>query len=176
MTLSELHVALLQAGIPADICHAAAEGMVRHSMVSCWTSSMTSGQVAKMLWLSTVCNDLATVETECLLVKEGRQLPTEDGQVDGDTVVSFLAAVVRNTRQASNVLTVCVDSASRQVEVKMRDSEPIEFSMPGNDGVQSFRDRLTIGGSFISRTALAYSNRVWLPFDQKTITHHVEQD
>ena len=175
MKLSEVHVALLQAGIETAICDQAAAAMVAHGHVNSWTSYMTSMQVAKMLWLSFICRDEKQISAESNLITEKRNLPAQGGKEDGDTILTFLAQIVRNGRLASNVFTLEIDSNTRTVHVAMRDQAPIDFAMP-NSTAQVKSYTLTIAGTFLSRAALAYSSSVWLPYDQQTITHHVKQD
>jgi len=171
MTLSELHVALLQAGIPVQVCNGAAEAMVHDDHVGSWTSNLISSQVAKIFWLCFVCDSLALVAVESELLKTGRTLPTENGQKDGDTVTSFLSMLVRNEKQAAGVLTLEVSAAARQMVAVFRDGDTITFTVPGTKAASKSQDTLTIGGMFISRAAMAYSSRVWLPFNQQAIEH-----
>jgi len=175
MKLTEVHVALLQAGIETAVCDRAAAVMVADGNVESWTSNMTSMQVAKMLWLSFVCADEELVPTESILIKENRDLPTESGEENGDTVLTFLSQLVRDGRMASNVFTLEIDSSTRSALVTMRDQAPIHFAMH-NSTAQPKSYTLTIAGTFLSRAAMAYFSNVWFPYDQQTIQHHVKQD
>ena len=74
MTLTELHVALKQAGIESAIVDEVAEAMVRDGHSAGFTDMMTSGQVAKFLWLSFISHDPAVAATESLLLLEGHKL------------------------------------------------------------------------------------------------------
>lgn len=141
--------------------------MVRDGHTLGWTNDLTSTQVAKMLWLSFIGHDQASVESESCLLVDGRRMPQEGGEEDGDTVIAFFAQLVRNSRLASDVLAIEIDGNTREVKAEMRDSRPVVFSVPGETVFSlNNRDRLTVGGSFLSRATLAYFSRVWLTVNQ----------
>jgi len=171
MTLSEVHVALLQAGIPEGICNSAAEAMVRDSHVDSWTCTMISSQVAKMLWLCFVSDHQAIVDTESRLLKARQSMPQEEGNEDGDTAVNFISSLVRNGNSATCLKVLKVDAFTRQLKAVWRDREPTVFCIPGTNPTTKDTNTITIGGMFFSRAAMAYERRVWLPFDQKVIEH-----
>jgi hypothetical protein len=172
MTLTELHVALKQAGIESAIVDEVAEAMVRDGHSAGFTDMMTSGQVAKFLWLSFISHDPAVAATESLLLLEGKRQPKQDGEVEGDTIVEYLGELVRSERAAAGVLTLEVDAGTRQVRMEPLDGDPIVFYVPSERTYPlSQLDRLIIGGTFLCRCAMAYSSRVWLPTKENTIQH-----
>ena len=174
MTLTELHVALKQAGIESAIVDEVAEAMVRDGHSAGYTDKMTSGQVAKFLWLSFISHDRVVAATESLLLSEGKRQPQQHGEVDGDTIVQYLGRVVRSETMAAGVLALEVDAGTRQVRVDLRDGEPVLFYVPGERTYPLNQlERLVIGGTFLCRCAMAFSARVWLPTKDKTI-HHVQ--
>lgn len=170
MKLTEVHVALLQAGIPTAICDAAATAMVRDKHVASWTAYITSMQVAKLMWMSFACANETQIATESQHVAVNKNLPTQEGAESGQTILTFLSQVIKDVRMASNVFTLEIDSDTRITQVTMRDQAPIQFAMHGGMA-QTHSYSLTIAGTFLSRTALAHSSRVWLPYDQQTIKH-----
>jgi len=171
MTLSELHVALLQAGISIDVCNAATELMVRDGHAESWTCALLSSQVAKVLWLCFISDTEAMVRVESELLKTRRDLPQQNGKKYGDTVIDFISKLVRHNSAATSIMKLEADSRSRQLTVFMRDGDPIVFTVPGDKPSKTSHDTLTVGGMFLSRAALAFSSRVWLPFNQKVIDH-----
>ena len=171
MTLSELHVALLQAGIPIEICNAAAEVVVRDGHAESWTTALLSSQVAKVFWLCFISSHEAMVDVESAMLKTRRDLPQQNGDDHGDTVIDFISRLVRHNSAATSILKLEADSKSRQLTAFLRDGDPIVFSVPGDRPMTNGNDTLTVGGVFISRAALAFASRVWLPFNQKVIDH-----
>jgi len=171
MTLSEVHVALLQAGISEGVCNSAAEAMVRDMHVESWTCTMISGQVAKMLWLCLVCDQKAVVDIESRLLKGGQSIPQENGKEDGENAVDFISSLIRNGNSASCLKVLKMDAYSRQLKAVWRDRKPSVFCISGTSPSTKENSTITIGGMFFSRAALAYESRVWLPLDDKVIQH-----
>lgn len=174
MTLSELHVALLQAGISVEVCNAATEVMVRDGHAESWTTALLSSQVAKVLWLCFISSHEDMVHAESEMLKTRRDLPQQHGDDHGDTVIDFISKLVRHNSAATSILKLEADSKSRQLTAFLRDGDPIIFLVPGDKPRMATDDALTVGGMFISRAALAFASRVWLPFNQKVIDHASE--
>lgn len=171
MTLTEVHVALKQAGIESAIADEVAEVMVRQGHLVRFTDQMTSGHVAKTLWLSFIAHDLAAVAVESQLLLEGKSQPQQRGEVNGDSIVQYIGQLVRNESMAANVSTMEVDPVTRHVRVQLRDDRELHFETTDKKEQQTERSALVIGGTFLCRCAMAYSSRVWLPIKDNTITH-----
>ena len=141
-------MALKQAGIESAIVDEVAEAMVRDGHSAGYTDKMTSGQVAKFLWLSFISHD-RVVATESLLLSECKRQPQQHGEVDGDTIVQYLGRLVRSETMAAGVLALEVDAGTRQVRVDLQDGDPVLFYVQGRTYPLNQLERLVIGGTFL---------------------------
>lgn len=173
MTLHELQRALVNAGADRLTCEQCTAAMTLHKHCAGPKARLTSMQAARMLWLVLICQDMAVVCTESLLLKGSGFLPRQHGKTNGNTILQFLAAAIRSTSLAAAVESIEVDASTRLVTVLMRDDDPIEFAAPEVSAyVNAPIGSMTVTGTLMCRLAMAYSSRVWLPIDSHSIEIH----
>lgn len=119
-----------------------------------------------MLWLSLIASSRSDMRHESELLRNRQQLPTEECNPYGINVIHYIAQLLSNPRRAANVSAVEIQAETRTVTFEMRDAEDIVFqALESEPATDRMPHSVTVSGTFLCRAAMAYTSRVWLPFE-----------